>query len=218
MELQLQGQRNGSDSGSGSASSTGNTTSTYYADSSSSSSTTFFRRLGAEEYHLSPDLKSTYKSKYTSDYDALCEKKNYNAISIALVFCSIDWFLLLIMGVYWHTYDKYQRRMDYDDSAMLWHQYTLFTIHSVPSKITWLGRIIGRHREQTREFFMHDHDAEMLGNFLINNVPWYSHLPVNQAGAKELMPRLPDMDPDNSETSLFDDWANFLKKVENILP
>jgi len=175
------------------------------------------RRLMAQEFHLAPSMlraSADIKTKYSSDYDALCAKNNYNSISIALVLCSIDWFLLIIMGVYWHTYDKYQTHMDYDDSLMLWHQYTYFIIHAVPSKITWLGRIIGRHLEQTTDFFIHEHDAEMLGNFLINNVPWYSHLPVNQAGAKELMPRLPDVDCDDSENSIMGELMGFLKKFE----
>jgi hypothetical protein len=131
------------------------------------------------------------KNKYSGDYDALCADSNFHAVSVAVAFCTIDWFFLLILAMYWHNCDKYQTKMKFDPTTrdIIWQDVTFYYIHSVPSKITWLGRIIGRHLNDTMFFFMHTADATKLHRYLTENVPWFTHLNVNQPGARELMPR-----------------------------
>jgi len=156
------------------------------------------RRMLEEADNLNFDFetgeaRSSYvlKGKYSGEYDALCRDNNFHAMSVAIAFCTIDWFFLLILAIYWHTYDQYQTKMKFDPKSrdIIWQDVTFYFMHSVPSKITWLGRIIGRHLNDSVYVFMHTPDATKLHRYLTENVPWFAHLNINQPGARELMPR-----------------------------
>jgi len=79
--------------------------------------------------------------------------------------------------------------MQFNQQSIIWHDVTHFQIYGVPSKITWLGRIIGQAKAQSYWFFIHPSHANLLHRYLTENVPWYSNLNPNQPGVRELMPR-----------------------------
>jgi len=141
--------------------------------------------------------RTAIKSKYSSDYDALCTNRTKYALTGAVVFCSLDWVLLLLMAVYWSINDIYQSETTYDNTQMVWHEFSSFSITFVPSKITWFGRVLGRQVEKTFYFYIRPAEAEQIGLFLINNVPWYSHLDPRTPMSKELLPRHTDADTDD---------------------
>ncbi|ETO11527.1 hypothetical protein RFI_25847 [Reticulomyxa filosa] len=110
---------------------------------------------------------STIKSKYENDYDALCTKRTYGSMAVAVALASIDWFLLLLLAIYWHVNDKSQENFDYDDSQAIWYSITSLRIDSVSSSLTWIGRIIEMIGYDCTYVHMNSKDAEEVENLCI---------------------------------------------------
>jgi len=81
-----------------------------------------------------------------------------------------------------------KKNFTHEKSGRVWHDFTRFHIKSVPSKITWLGRIIGHFRNHSLFFFLNPDDATKLHRYLTENVPWYKELNPKEPGALEFMP------------------------------
>ncbi|ETO07777.1 hypothetical protein RFI_29613 [Reticulomyxa filosa] len=133
-------------------------------------------------------LTSDVQNKYSSEYDAMCSSPSFGLMVVSVIFCTLDWFLLLALALYWHVNDRYQRDVCYDDTKTVWHEHTLFTISSVSSTVTWIGRIL--HGEFSKyEFFLKAEDADRLHQYLTENGLWFSKLKSDEPGARELMPK-----------------------------
>ncbi|ETO31068.1 hypothetical protein RFI_06050, partial [Reticulomyxa filosa] len=144
------------------------------------------RRLG--DLANGEEKSSELKTKYSDEYDALCRNQTFYSTGVAVAFATMDWFLLLVLAVYWHTNDKYQTKMKYEQSGRVWRDFTCFYLRGVRSQISWLGRILGGDFFGSTWFYLHSNDATKLHRYLTENVPWFAKLDPKQPGASELMP------------------------------
>ena len=124
----------------------------------------------------------------SKSYNQLCRDKNKNSLIAACVFVSLDWLLVLFAALYWHLHDKYSAALAYSRTALVWHETSKFTIKTIPSKMSFIGRILGAYSGGAQSLWLKEKEAVVLHKWLLENTPWNKPLDPRMIGKEHIEP------------------------------